>query len=70
MRLYVVSADSARPTTLQLSSKKGGPVEVVLDLENRLRSAPALGSKVKFEGVAASLAKNPFRLGLTDGKIL
>lgn len=70
MRLYVVSADSARPTTLQLSSKKGGPVEVVLDLENRLRSAPAVGTKVKFEGVAASLAKSPFRLGLTDGRIL
>jgi hypothetical protein len=70
MRLYLVSADSARPTTLHLSSKKGGPVEVVLDLENRLRSAPAPGTKVKFEGVAASLAKDPFRLGLTDGKVL
>jgi tetratricopeptide (TPR) repeat protein len=70
MRLYVVSADSARPTTINLSSKRGGPIEVVLDLENRLRSAPAPGSKVKFEGVASSLAKSPFRLGLTDGKIL
>jgi len=70
MRLFVVSADSARPTTIHLSSQKGGPVEVVLDLENRLRSAPAPGTKVKFEGVAASLAKSPFRLGLTDGKVL
>jgi tetratricopeptide (TPR) repeat protein len=70
MRLFVVSSDSARPTTLHLSSKKGGPVEVVLDLENRLRSAPGVGTKVKFEGVAASLSKNPFQLGLTDGKVL
>jgi tetratricopeptide (TPR) repeat protein len=70
MRLYVVSADSARPTTIHLSSSKGGPVEVVLDLENRLRSAPPVGTKVRFEGVATSLAKSPFRLGLTDGKVL
>jgi hypothetical protein len=70
MQLYVVSSDSARPTTIHLSSKKGGPVEVVLDLENRLRAAPAPGSKLKFEGVASSLTKSPFRLGLTDGKVL
>ncbi len=68
--LYVVSSDSPRPTTINFSSKKGGPVEVVMELENRLRSAPANGSKLKIEGVATSLAKSPFRLGLTDGKIL
>jgi hypothetical protein len=70
MRLYVVSSDSARPTTINLSSTKGGAVEVVLNLENRLRSAPGIGTKMAFEGVAASLAKSPFRLGLTDGKVL
>jgi tetratricopeptide (TPR) repeat protein len=70
MRLFVVSADSARPTTINLSSTKGGAVEVVLNLENRLRSAPGIGTKVSFEGVATSLTKSPFRLGLADGKIL
>jgi hypothetical protein len=70
MALYVVSSDSPRPTTINLSSKKGGAVEVVLELENRLRSAPPNGSKLKFEGVATSLSKSPFRLGLTDGKTL
>lgn len=70
MRLFVVGADSARPTTINLSSTKGGSVEVVLNLENRLRSAPGIGTKVSFEGVASSLNKSPFRLGLTDGKIL
>jgi hypothetical protein len=70
MSLYVISADSARPTTINLSSQQGGAVEVVLDLENRLRSAPRVGSKVRFEGVASSLTKSPFRLGLTDGKVL
>jgi tetratricopeptide (TPR) repeat protein len=70
MRLYVVSSDSARPTTINLSSTRGGAVEVVLNLENRLRSAPGIGTKMAFEGVAASLAKSPFRLGLTDGKVL
>lgn len=70
MRLFVVGADSARPTTINLSSTKGGAVEVVLNLENRLRSAPGIGTKVSFEGVATSLNKSPFRLGLTDGKIL
>lgn len=70
MRLFVVSADSARPTTINLSSTKGGAVEVVLNLENRLRSAPGIGTKVSFEGVATSLTKSPFRLGLADGKVL
>jgi hypothetical protein len=70
MRLFVISADSARPTTISLSSQKGGPVEVVLDLENRLRSAPPIGTKVRFEGVATTLTKSPFRLGLTTGKVL
>jgi hypothetical protein len=66
-RLYVVSSDSARPTTIHLSSRRGGPVEVVLELANRLRAAPANGSLLQFEGVASSLNKNPFRLGLTEG---
>jgi tetratricopeptide (TPR) repeat protein len=70
MRLFVVSSDSARPTMINLSSTRGGAVEVVLNLENRLRSAPGNGTKLSFEGVATSLTKNPFRLGLVDGKIL
>ena len=42
-----------------------GATEVVLNLENRLRGAPARGSKVNFEGVASALTKEPFRLTLT-----
>lgn len=70
MELYVVGADSARPQTLNLSSQRGGPVEVVLNLENRLRAAPSTGSRVRFEGVASNLTKSPFRLTLSDGKVL
>jgi len=70
MRLFVVSADPpARPQTINFSSQKGGPVEVVLNLENRLRTGVAGGSEMTFEGVAAGLSKSPFRLTLNDGKL-
>ncbi len=67
MELYVLGSDSDRPQVLNLGSKADGPVEVVLNLENRLRAAPGRGSKVKFEGVASSLTKSPFKLTLTGG---
>ena len=71
MRLYVISATPAsRPRTINLSSKRGGAVEVALTLENRLRSAIGAGRQVTFEGVAVSLTKSPFRLTLNDGKLL
>lgn len=66
--LYVLSADSDRPTVLNLGSKPGGPVEVVLNLENRLRARPS--GKVEFDGVASSLTKSPFKLVLTDGTVV
>jgi hypothetical protein len=70
-RLYVVSADPPdRPKTVNLSSTKGGPVEVELNLENRQRTSVPAGSLVTFEGIAGSLSKSPFRLGLSSGKIL
>ena len=67
MELYVLGADSDRPQRLNLGSQPDGPVEVVLNLENRLRAAPSRGSKVNFEGVASNLTKDPFRLTLTAG---
>jgi hypothetical protein len=71
MRLFVVGADPPdRPQTIHLSSKKGGSVEVVLNLENRLREGVGAGREIRFEGVASNLTKQPFRLTLTDGKIL
>ncbi len=70
MQLYVVGSDSARPSVISLSSKQGGPAEVVLNLENRLRAAPGNGSKVTFEGVASDLSKSPFKLTLTGGHVL
>ncbi len=71
MRLYVISATPAsRPKTINLSSKRGGAVEVVLTLENRLRSAVGAGRQVTIEGVAVSLTKSPFRLTLNEGKLL
>lgn len=70
MALYVLGSDSARPSVLNLGSSPDGEIEVVLNLENRLRAAPARGSKVPFEGVASRLAKAPFRLTLTAGKVL
>ena len=71
MRLYVISATPAsRPKTINLSSKRGGAVEVALTLENRLRSAIGAGRQVTFEGVATSLTKSPFRLTLNDGKLV
>lgn len=67
---YIVGMDSARPQVLSISSKPDGETEVVLNLENRLRAAPGRGTKVKFEGVASNLTKDPFRLTLTSGKLL
>lgn len=70
MRLIVVSSSPANaPNTLNLTSTEGGPVEVTVNLENRLRNAPRRGSEVTFEGVAANLRKDPFRLTLNDGKV-
>jgi len=68
MALYVLGSDSDRPQVLNLGSKADGPVEVVLNLENRLRGAPGRGSKVSFEGVASNMTKSPFKLTLTAGK--
>ena len=67
---YVVGMDSARPQVLSISSKPDGETEVVLNLENRLRAAPGRGSKIKYEGVASNLTKDPFKLTLTSGKLL
>ena len=69
-RLFVVSATPATaPNKLTLTSTKGGSAEVTLNLENRLRTAPGRGTAVAFEGVAATLTKQPFMLVLNDGKI-
>lgn len=70
MALYVVGSDSARPSVINLSSKPGGPVEVTLNLENRLRAAPGNGRKITIDGVASNLSKSPFKLTLTDGHVL
>jgi len=71
MQLYVVSANPPdRPQTINLSSKQGGPVEVVLNLENRLRTGVGSGRPVRFEGTATNISRQPFRLTLADGKIL
>ena len=68
MRLYVVSASPPeRPATVNLTSEPGGSTEVVLNLENRLRSGLRTGSMVTIDGVASGLSKSPFRLTLTDG---
>jgi len=69
MALYVVGMDSARPQVLSLSSKPDGATEVVLSLENRLRAGPARGKKIKIDGVASSLTKDPFKLGLSSGRL-
>lgn len=69
MQLFVVGSDSARPQVVSFSSKQDGPVEVVVNLENRLRAAPGKGSKRTIEGVASSLTKDPFKLTLTSGSI-
>lgn len=70
LELYVLGVDSDRPQVVNLGSQPDGPVEVVLNLENRLRAAPARGSKFKFEGVASNLVKSPFKLTLTSGQQL
>ena len=70
MRMFVVSANPPnRPQTINLSSKQGGAVELVLNLENRLRTAVGSGRQVTFEGVASGLTKEPFKLTLKDGKL-
>ena len=71
MQLYVVSAvPPERPQALRLSSKRGGPVEVVLNLANRLRTGVRSGRAIRFEGVATNISRTPFRLTLGDGKLL
>jgi len=71
MRLIVLGSEPAeRPKTIRLTSTEGGNTEVVLNLENRLRTGVRAGSELKFEGVAAGLTKAPFRLTLNDGKIV
>lgn len=69
MQLYVVGSDSARPQVVSFSPTKGGPAEVVVNMENRLRAAPGVGTKRTIEGVASSLTKDPFKLTLTGGSI-
>ena len=69
MQLYVVGSDSARPQVVSFSSTKGGSAEVVVNLENRLREAPGVGTRRVIEGVASSLTKDPFKLTLTSGSI-
>ena len=70
MRMFVVSSSPAtRPRTINLSSKQGGAVELVLNLENRLRTGVGAGRQITFEGVAAALTKEPFKLTLNDGKL-
>jgi hypothetical protein len=68
MRLYVVSA-AARSKTISLSSEEGGPVEVVLDLANMMRTGVNSGRPITFDGVATSLTKEPFKLTLTEGEV-
>lgn len=69
MRMYVRSAQPPeRPGTINFSSEPGGPVEVVLNLENRRRTGVRSGTMLTFEGVAAGLIRSPFRLTLNDGK--
>jgi len=70
MALYVVGMDSDRPQTLSLASEPGGAAEVTLNLENRLRAGPARGKLLQFDGVASSMAKEPFKLTLTGGHVL
>ena len=53
-----------------MTSTEGGNTEVVLNLENRLRSGLRSGSELKFEGVAGALTREPFRLTLNDGKVV
>ena len=68
MSLYVVSASPPeRPATINLTGEPGGPVEVVLTLENRRRTGVRTGSLLTIDGVAAGLRKDPFRLTLNDG---
>lgn len=69
MRMYVVSATPPeRPGTINFSSEPGGSVELVLNLEVRMRSGVRSGTMLTFEGVATGLRRDPFRLTLEDGK--
>ena len=69
MQLYVVGSDSARPQVVTFSSSPDGPVEVVVNLENRLREAPGKNRKMTIDGVASSLTKDPFKLTLAEGSV-
>lgn len=68
MKLFVVSAP-ARSKTISLSSEEGGAVEVVLGLTNMMRTGVSAGRQLTFDGVAANLTKEPFKLTLTDGAV-
>ncbi len=71
LRMYVISATPPeRPATINFSSEPGGGVEVVLNLENRRRTGVRAGTMLTFEGVAAGLTREPFRLTLNDGKTI
>jgi hypothetical protein len=71
VRLYVVRNEPPdRPLELGLATTKGGPEEVALRLENRLRQAMPKGQALTIEGVAVELRREPFLLTLSDGKIL
>ena len=68
MSLFVVSAP-ARSKAISFSSTKGGPVEVVLNLTNLMRTGVGSGRELTFDGVAANMTKEPFKLTLTDGAV-
>ena len=69
MALYVVSATPPeRPGTINLTSEPGGSTEVVLNLENRMRTGLRSGRLLTIEGVAEGLTRSPFRLTLNDGR--
>jgi len=68
MSLFVVSA-AARSKSISFSSTKGGPVEVVLSLTNMMRTGIGSGRELTFDGVAANMTKEPFKLTLTDGAV-
>lgn len=59
-----------RPLRLFLASRPDGEVEVVLNLQNRKREPIRKGARVVVEGVAQSLETSPFRLTLSDGRVL
>ena len=68
MSLFVISA-AARSKSISFSSTKGGPVEVVLSLTNMMRTGVGSGRELTFDGVAANMTKEPFKLTLTNGAV-